>query len=97
MKQLISFIICLFAGISAAMAGDHPEAHFGEFGLEHLSTVEAYQLKYEGQTVEYVPCNVESPSYDDMRFIKNCKGEFMHPYIISKVSGNNETIKFELI
>lgn len=97
MKQLILFIICLFAGISAAMAGDYPEAHFGEFGLEHLSTVEAYQLKYEGQTVEYVPCNVESPSYDDMRFIKNCKGEFMHPYIISKVSGNNETIKFELI
>lgn len=54
-------------------------------------------MKYEGQTVEYVPCNLESPSYDDERFIKNCKGEFMHPYIISKVSGNNETIKFELV
>ncbi len=97
MKQVLSIIICLIAGFTTAMAGDHPEAHFGEFGLEHLRTMEEYQSKYQGQVVEYVPCSLESPSYDDERFIKNCKGEFMHPYIISKVSGNNETIKLELV
>lgn len=96
MKQALSFIICLIAGLSTALAGDHPEAHFGEFGLEHLPTIEAYQIKYQGAIVEYVPCNMASPSYDDERFTKKCKGEFMHPYIISKVSGNNETIKLEL-
>lgn len=96
MKQILSFIICLIAGLSSALAGDHPEAHFGEFGLEHLPTIEAYQIKYQGAIVEYVPCNMASPSYEDERFTKKCKGEFMHPYIISKVSGNNETIKLEL-
>lgn len=96
MKQVLSFIICLIAGLSTALAGDHPEAHFGEFGLEHLPTIEAYQIKYQGAIVEYVPCSMTTPSYDDERFTKKCKGEFMHPYIISKVSGNNETIKLEL-
>lgn len=96
MRNIFLTLIFLITGTYLAKAGDHPEAHFGEFGFAHLSTMEAYKQKYEGQIVEYVPCNIDKPSYDDERFIKNCKGEFMHPYIIEKVSGNNETIKLEL-
>lgn len=97
MKKICILLLCFIVGICAAMAGDHPEAHFGEFGLEHLSTMEEYQAKYVGKVVEYVPCDINNPSYDDERFINTCKGEFMHPYRIVKVSGNDRTIKFEMV
>lgn len=97
MKKTILLLICFVVGFLSAIAGDHPEAHFGEFGLEHLPNAEAYQAKYLNQVVEYVPCDITKPSYDDDRFINTCKGKFMHPYRIVKISGNDRTIKFEMV
>lgn len=78
----------------SAIAGDHPEAHFGEFGLEHLPSASDYQ-KYIGQTVQYMA--KEKPSYDDRKFEELFKGRMGVPYIIQKVSGNEKKIKFELV
>lgn len=94
MKQVLSFIICLIAGLSTALAGDHPEAHFGEFGLDYFPNAEGYK-QYVGQVVQYLP--KEKPSYDDKKFSELFYGKFHTPYIIKKVSGNDKKIKFEMV
>lgn len=98
MKKLIMLIFCVVACILPSMAlNDHPRAHFGEFGLEHLSDADEYRAKYLNQVVMYVPCDIAKPSYDDQRFVNTCKGEFMRPYKIVKISGDKKTIKFEMV
>lgn len=94
MKQVLSIIICLIAGFTTAMAGDHPKAHFGEFGLEHFPNAEGYK-QYIGQVVEYLP--KDKPSYDDKKFSELFDGKFHTLYIIKKVSGNDKKIKFEMV
>lgn len=94
MKQVLSFIICLIAGLSTALAGDHPEAHFGEFGLGYFPNAEGYK-QYVGQVVQYLP--KEKPSYKDEQFSDLFYGKFNTPYIIKKVSGNDKRIKFEMV
>lgn len=84
MRQFLSFIICLVVGLSTAMAGDHPEAHFGEFGLGHFPNAEGYK-QYVGQVVQYLP--KEKPSYDDKKFSEIFYGKFYTPYIIKKFLG----------
>lgn len=94
MKKICSFLLCFIVGICAAMAGDHPEAHFGEFGLDYFSNAEGYK-QYVGEVVIYLP--KDNPSYDDEKFKELFNGQFNTPYIIKKVSGNDKKIKFELI
>lgn len=94
MKKVIFSLICFMVGLLPAIAGDHPEAHFGEFGLDHFPTAEGYQ-QYVGQVVEYLPQT--KPSYDDKKFIELFKGKFNTPYVIQKVSGNDKKIKFEMV
>lgn len=94
MKQVLSIIICLIAGFTTAMAGDHPEAHFGEYGLDYFPNAEGYK-QYIGQVVEYLP--KEKPSYDDKKFSEIFYGKFHTPYVIKKVSGNDKKIKFEMV
>ena len=94
MKKLLFMVLsCLSLLISNnAYAGDHPEAHFGEFGIKHLSTLAQYQQEYLGKEVMYIP-ESDKPSYDDET---EFKGEFNTPYIISKITGNDERITFLL-
>lgn len=94
MKKLLFIVLsCLSLLISNnAYAGDHPEAHFGEFGIKHLSTLAQYQQEYLGKEVMYIP-ESDKPSYDDET---EFKGEFNTPYIISKITGNDERITFLL-
>ena len=94
MKKILICFICLIAGFTSAFAGEHPQAHFGEFGLEYFPTAEGYQ-KYVGQTVVYMP--EAKPSYDDKKFTELFNGQFGTQYVIQKVSGNNKKVKFELV
>lgn len=94
MRKLFFLIICLITGISYTFAGNHPEAHFGEFGLDYFPNPEGYK-QYIGQVVEYLP--KEKPSYDDKKFSEIFYGKFNTPYIIKKVSGNEKKIKFEMV
>ena len=94
MKKIQLLLLCFIAGISVAMAGDHPSAHFGEFGLYYFPNAEGYK-QYVGQVVEYLP--EKKPSYKDEQFSKIFQGKFNTPYVIKKVSGNDKRIKFELV
>lgn len=94
MKKVIFLFLCLLAGITSALAGDHPQAHFGEFGLQHFPSADGYQ-QYVGQTVVYLP--EQKPSYDDKQFSELFKGQFGVEYVIQKVSGDAKKIKFEMV
>lgn len=74
---------------------DHPEAHYGIFGIQHYSTLVEYQQTYTGKTVMYVPANI--PSYGDKEYFVNVGGKFNTPYVISKISGNDERMTFLLV
>lgn len=94
MKKFLLICISFIVGFASAYAGDHPEAHFGEYGLEHFPSADGYQ-KYIGQTVVYLP--EQKPSYDDKKFTELFKGQFGVKYVIQKVSGNEKKIKFEMV
>lgn len=94
MKKFLLVCLCLIAGISSALALDHPKAHFGEFGLDHFPSAEGYQ-QYVGQTVVYLP--EKKPSYEDKMFTSEFKGQIGTQYVIQKVSGDNKKIKFEMV
>lgn len=101
MKQkILTFLfstLCLVCVSLKANAADHPEAHFGEFGIQHLPTLQAYQNAYLGKTVMYLPTSPK-PSFDDTdKFEKDWKGKFNTEYTISKISGNDKKIKLELV
>lgn len=95
MKKFLTLLICFIAGISSALAlVEHPQAHFGEYGLDYFPSADGYQ-QYVGQVVEYLP--KEKPSFEDERFIEIFKGKFNTPYVIQKVSGDKKKIKFEMV
>lgn len=101
MKQklfhLLIMAFCLLWATPKANAGDHPEAHFGDFGIKHMPTVQAYQEAYLGKIVMYLPTS-PNPSYNDTNeFQKDRKGKFKTEYKIAKISGNDKKVKFELV
>ena len=81
---LVSMIMC---------AGEHPQAYFGEFGIKHYPSAKGYQ-KYVDETVVYFP--QKQPTKFDLRFSKVFNGKIGVPYIISRVSGDEKTIRFEM-
>lgn len=72
-------------------AGDHPEAHFGVFGIQHLPTLAQYQNEYVGKVVMYLPAS-NGPTYNDNKF----EGKHNTPYKVLKIKGNNQRMKFVL-
>lgn len=80
---------------SIAFAGDHPEANFGIYGINHFSTVKEYQQNYEGQVVKYLPM-IKGGGYMDQEYFLKKGGKFDTEYIISKISGNDERMTFVL-
>lgn len=53
-KTFLLLVISFVGFTTNAFAGDHPEANFGIYGIQHQSTVAGYQ-QYVGQIVEYLP------------------------------------------
>lgn len=87
---MLAVVTCFFH----SLASEHPQAHFGAYGLKYYPTLDGYQ-QYVGQTVEYLP--KKTPSYDDKQFERLYNGKYNTPYIIQKVSGNDKTVKLELV
>lgn len=78
-------------------AGNHPEAHFGKYGIEHSYRLSDYQSKYIGQVVKYIHAvTSETGSYDDTEFFIDKGGKYDTEYTISKISGNDEKMEFQL-
>lgn len=94
MNKNLIIIICLIACAVSGIAGNHPEAHFGKYGLEHLPDAQAYE-KYIGETVIYLTERV--PTYDDGLFTEMYKGKPGVEYIIKAVEGNDKMIIFKMV
>lgn len=94
MKIKLLLLVCSISMFIAsnAYAVNHPEAHFGEFGIQHFQTLAQYQQNYVGQTVMYIPAS-NGPSYDDKT---EFKGALNSPYTILKITGDNKRITFTL-
>ncbi|MHB9057006.1 MAG: hypothetical protein ACYC2P_12795 [Paludibacteraceae bacterium] len=89
-KILYLLILCFSFGNLSVKASDHPEANFGEYGIQKCATLSEYQ-KYVGETVIYLPKT--PPSYDDT---KEFKGVLNKEYVITKITGNDKKMKFIL-
>lgn len=78
------------------LAGNHPEANFGIYGIQHQITIGGYQ-QYVGQTVKYLPASLSSlGNYDDQEQFLKYGGSYDKEYIIVKISGNDKQMVFHL-
>ena len=97
MKTKFYLLLCLVAlcNTLCAYAGDHPEANFGIYGIQHHNLLAEYQ-QYVGQVVKYIPSNHGKGSYDDEKQFLGAGGKFNTEYVITKISGNDKRMMFTL-
>lgn len=94
MKKLALVVfIALVSTFSLSAYGNHPEAHFGKYGLQKFSSIADYQNAYIGKVVKYV--TTSSVSYDDKKFIEQ-GGRHGVRYVITKITGNDTKMTFLL-
>lgn len=94
-KRLFLLTIAISGGMSTTLAGDHPQANFGIYGIQHQPTIERYQ-QYVGQIVKYLPGDQGSGNYIDKEYFIKVGGSFDKEYTITKVSGNDKRMTFLL-
>lgn len=97
MMKLFSKLICVLSSLllfnGLAIARDHPEAHFGEYGIKHHPSLSGY-TKYIGKTVMYMP--EYEPSYDDKNSSFALKGKMNTPFVITKITGTDSRMTFHM-
>ena len=95
-KTFLLLAISFVGFTTNAFAGEHPEAYFGIYGIQHQSTVAGYQ-QYVGQVVEYLPSSKSSNgSYEDKEYWLGAGGKYNTKYVITKISGNDKRMTFVL-
>ena len=98
--KLLRFLLCVclivLGGAIKVSAGDHPEANFGIYGIQHFTSIAQYQETYIGQVVQYLP-QVNGGSYDDTKYFQGAGGKFNTDYVVSKISGNDERMTWTLL
>lgn len=95
LKTLLLLLISFIGFTTNVFAGDHPEANFGIYGIQHQSTVDGYQ-QYVGQVVKYLPSSQRNGSYDDEKCWLGAGGKYNTEYVITKISGNDKRMTFVL-
>lgn len=97
-KNLLLVVVFIvgFTTNAFAFAGDHPEANFGIYGIQHFASVEQYQQTYVGQVVQYLP-EKEDGGYQDTKYFQDAGGKFNTDYVISKISGNDKRMTWILL
>lgn len=98
--KLLRFLLCVclivLGGAIKVSAGNHPEANFGIYGIQHFTSIAQYQETYIGQVVQYLP-QVNGGSYDDTKYFQGAGGKFNTDYVVSKISGNDERMTWTLL
>lgn len=93
--RLMALVVAFIFGTNLSFAGDHPEAHFGEYGIKHHSTLSGY-MQYIGKTVMYMP--EYKPSYDDRNESPFAsKDKFNTPFVITKITGSDARMTFHMV
>lgn len=98
MRKLKTFLLLVisFIGFTTnVFAGDHPEAYFGIYGIQHQSTVTGYQ-QYVGQVVKYLPSSQNNNSNADEKYWIGAGGKYNTEYVITKIKGNDKRMTFVL-
>lgn len=100
MRNLIK-IVCTISFLAFSFqltAAEHPEAHFGEYGIQHLNGLSAYQ-QYVGETVRYLAAGqgINGAAYDDEKGFLSKGGKFDTDYIIKSITGNDKQMTFTLL
>lgn len=96
LKNLFLVVVFIVGFTTNAFAGDHPEANFGIYGIQHFASVEQYQQTYVGQVVQYLPEKLGG-AYMDIQYFQSAGGKFNTDYIISKISGNDKRMTWVLL
>ena len=94
-KTTITFLMFIICNSINSFASDHPEAHFGKYGIEYLSTLAEYRQTYIGKTVKYIPVNSEGSYSEKENFLRK-GGKYNTKYIITKISGDDKRMVFAL-
>ena len=89
-------VVAFISGFATSTHAGHPDANFGIYGIQHLSTVAQYQQTYVGQVVQYIPMFKEGGFSDD-EYFKEAGGKYNTDYIISKISGSDKRMTWVLI
>lgn len=95
-KAFFLIVISLLGFTINAFAGDHPEANFGIYGIQHYATVAQYQQNYVGQVVQYLP-EKAGGAYMDTKYFQGAGGKFKTDYVVSKISGNDKRMTWVLL
>lgn len=98
MRQIKTFLLVVLSIVGFTIksyAGDHPEANFGIYGIQHQPTVAGYQ-QYVGQIVKYLPGSEGRGTYDDKEYFIKPGGSFDKEYTITKITGNDKRMTFLL-
>ena len=94
-KHLFFFAI-MFVVPSIAFAGEHPQAHFGVYGIQHCYSLSEYQKNYVGQVVKYLPANMTNGNYDDEHSFLGAGGSYDKEYTITNITGDDKRMTFLL-
>lgn len=98
MRSIKSFSILVIMSVMPyiGFAGDHPQAHFGVYGIQHCYSLSEYQKNYVGQVVKYLPANMNNGNYDDEHSFLGAGGSYDKEYTITKITGNDKRMTFLL-
>lgn len=99
MRQIKTFLfgVLFIVGFTIkTYAGDHPEANFGIYGIQHFASVAQYQQNYVGQVVQYLPERTGG-GYIDEKYFQSVGGKFNTDYVVSKISGNDKEMTWLLL
>ncbi len=97
MKSIKSFSILVIMSVIPyiGFANQHPQAHFGIYGIQHFNSLTDYQKHYVGQVVIYLPNCMGFQSHYDDEFL-DAGGKFSSVYTLSKITGNDKRMTFIL-
>ena len=99
MRQIKTFLLVVLSIVGFTIksyAGDHPEASFGIYGIQHYASVAQYQQTYVGQVVQYLP-EKNGGGYMDKEYFQGAGGKFNTDYVVSKISGNDKRMTWVLL
>ena len=96
--SILTFVFLLYVISAFSQTGNHPQAHFGKYGIQHYNTIAEYQSNYVGKKVMYLPARNQKQdkiSTYDHAFQDN-GGVIEKTYIITKIKGSDRRMKFTL-
>lgn len=95
-RNLLLVVVFIAGFAISALAGDHPQANYGIYGIQHFTSVAQYRKTYVGQVVQYLPKRPGGGNMDK-KYFQAAGGKFYTDYVVLKISGNNKRMTWVLV